>query len=268
MAELVAALAGLLIGALGTLIGAGGGFILAPLLLIVEPGWSTEVVTAFSIAVVTANAGAGAVSYLRMRRIDVRSFPIFALAATPGAIAGAIVAAWIPRALFDLIFGAVLVAVGIWLIARPTLRPARAARAHHVRRQLVDAAGTTYTWSFDMRMGVANAALVGFLSSLMGIGGGIVHVPVLVTVLAFPEHVATATSHAVLAVTALISTAVHLIRGDYASDAPLVLAASAGAIVGAPIGARLSRQIPGHVLLRLLGASLTSVGLRLLTLSH
>jgi hypothetical protein len=68
--------------------------------------------------------------------------------------------------------------------------------------------------------------------------------------LSFPEHVATATSHAVLSVTALIATAVHVVHGDYGNDAGLVIANSVGAVIGAPIGSRLSKftedAIPRH----------------------
>jgi len=262
--ELIALLAGVGIGTLGTLIGAGGGFILAPLILLVEPQWSTEVVTGFSIAVVAANASAGAFSYYRMRRIDLKSFPLFALAATPGAIAGALLTAFVPRALFDVVFGVTLVLIGAWLLFRRTLHAQPPANPKATERVVVDALGIEYRWSFDRRASILCAAGVGFLSSLLGIGGGIVHVPVLVTLFSFPEHVATATSHAVLAVTAIIATVVHLVHGDYGSDAPLVIACCLGAMLGAPAGARLSRNVPGAVILRILGVSLASVGMRLL----
>lgn len=264
MPELVAGLVGLVIGALGTLIGAGGGFLLAPLLLLAEPHWSTEIVTAYSIAVVAANATTGAFSYYRMRRIDLRSFPLFALAATPGAIAGAFLTATIPRELFDIVFGIVLAAIGAWLALRRAGRPVVNTSPHATLRDFTDAAGNRHVYSFDLRLGVLCSAGVGFLSSLLGIGGGIVHVPILATVLSFPPHVATATSHAVLAVTAIVATVIHLVHGDYGSDAPLVLATCAGAIAGAPLGARLSNRVPGPVILRVLGASLALVGVRLL----
>jgi uncharacterized membrane protein YfcA len=264
MAELIAGLIGIAIGAIGTLIGAGGGFLLAPLLLLVEPRWSTEVVTGYSIAVVAANASTGAFSYYRMRRIDIRSFPLFALAATPGAVVGALLTATLPREVFDIVFGLVLAVIGGWLALRRAGNPGKAARQHATVRDFTDAAGIRHVWSFDLRLGVACSAAVGFLSSLLGIGGGIVHVPILATVLAFPPHVATATSHAVLAVTAIVATVIHVVHGDYGSDTPLVLATCAGAIAGAPIGARFSSRVPGAIILRVLGASLAAVGARLL----
>jgi uncharacterized membrane protein YfcA len=260
---LIAALAGLGIGTLGTLIGAGGGFVIVPLLVLLEPQWSTDQVTAFSLAVVTANASVGALSYWRQGRVDPFSFPLYTLAAIPGSILGAFATAYVPRAFFDPIFGAVLIAIGFWLFVRPGSSDA-GGHTGYFQRVLVERGGRRYEWSFDPRIGFAGSTAVGFFSSLLGIGGGIIHVPLLATVLGFPAHVATATSHAVLAVTAGIATVVHILRGDYRATWPLVAAVAGGAAAGAPLGARLSAFVPGAVILRILAAALGFVGLRLL----
>jgi len=262
--ELVAALGGVVLGFIGTLIGAGGGFLLVPILVFLEPQWSTEIVTAFSLAVVAANASTGALSYWLQKRVDVRSFVIFALAATPGSIAGAYASAFVPRRIFDPTFGAVLILIAVWLFLRPSRLNSKRAGAGNTSRQLVDAAGNQHAWSFDAATGIAGSALAGFVSSLLGIGGGIIHVPLLVTLLNFPEHIATATSHAVLAVTAIAGALVHAFRGDYRTDGPLVLACCVGAIAGAPLGARVSVHVPGPLILRILAIGLAFVGLRLI----
>ncbi len=261
--ELLAAAGGFAIGTLGTLIGAGGGFILVPLLVLLEPGWSVDEVTAFSLAVVTANATTGALSYWRQGRVDPFSFPLYTVAAIPGAILGAFATAYIPRPIFDPLFGVVLIAIGVWLFARPGSSE-DGAMTGPFQRVLLDRSGHRYTWSFDPRVGVAGSMFVGFFSSVLGIGGGIIHVPLLATVLGFPAHVATATSHAVLAVTAAIATIVHLVHGDYRTIWQPVLAACGGAIAGAPIGALLSTRVRGAVILRILAVALALVGARLI----
>ncbi len=263
MTELIAAAGGFAIGVLGTLIGAGGGFLLVPLLVLLEPGWTVDQVTAFSLAVVTANATTGALSYWRQGRVDPFSFPLYTVAAIPGSILGAFATAYIPRRIFDPVFGVVLIGIGIWLFARPGSSD-DGAMTGPFRRVMVDRSGHRYDWSFDPRLGFAGSTFVGFFSSVLGIGGGIIHVPLLATVLGFPAHVATATSHAVLAVTAAIATVVHLARGDFRLTWPLVLAAAAGAIGGAPVGALLSTRVPGKAILRILAVALALVGGRLL----
>ncbi|HEY5349152.1 MAG TPA: TSUP family transporter, partial [Candidatus Lustribacter sp.] len=137
-------------------------------------------------------------------------------------------------------------------------------RTGYFERVLVDRSGHRYEWSFDPRIGFGGSVVVGFASSILGIGGGIIHVPLLATVLGFPAHVATATSHAVLAVTAGIATVVHIVHGDYRAIWPLVVATAGGAVAGAPIGARLSTFVPGAVILRVLATALAFVGLRLI----
>ncbi len=256
-------LAGLGIGILGTLIGAGGGFLIVPLLVILEPAWTTDQVTAFSLAVVTANATTGAASYWWQGRVDPFTFPLYTLAAVPGSILGAYATAFVPRALFDPIFGGALVLIGVWLFAKPGSSDA-GSHTGSLERTLTDRGGQRYDWSFNPALGFAGSVCVGFFSSVLGIGGGIIHVPLLATVLGFPAHVATATSHAVLAVTAAIATVVHIVHGDFRDTWRLVLAAAAGAVAGAPIGARLSAFVPGKTILRLLACGLGFVGVRLL----
>jgi uncharacterized membrane protein YfcA len=261
--EAIVALGGFGIGILGTLIGAGGGFLIVPLLVLLEPSWTTEQITAFSLAVVTANATTGALSYWWQGRVDPFTFPLYTLAAVPGSIAGAYASAYIPRHVFDPVFGVVLMLIGGWLFLKPGSSE-EGGRTGYFERILVDRGGRRYEWSFDPRIGFAGSLLVGFASSVLGIGGGIIHVPLLATVLGFPTHVATATSHAVLAVTAGIATVVHVARGDFRTTWPLVLAAAGGAVVGAPVGARVSTLVRGAIILRILATALAFVGLRLL----
>src|SRR6267142_5091519 len=111
---------GLAIGAFGTLIGAGGGFILVPILLIVYPNENTELITSISLAVVFFNALSGSFAYARMKRIDYKSGIIFSIATIPGAILGALSTAYVPRRAFDLIFGVLMIiaALFLWLSAQ------------------------------------------------------------------------------------------------------------------------------------------------------
>jgi len=101
------------------------------------------------------------------------------------------------------------------------------------------------------------------LTSLLGIGGGIIHVPAMVYLLGFPTHIATATSHAVLAILSFSAVAVHAADGTLAPVLGRVIPIGAGALIGAQIGARLSSVIHGRWILRGLGLALFAVGVRL-----
>ncbi|MBI3948657.1 MAG: sulfite exporter TauE/SafE family protein [Armatimonadetes bacterium] len=257
---------GVLVGALGTLIGAGGGFILVPLLLLLKPGESPETITSVSLAVVFFNALSGSLAYARMRRIDYRSGLLFAAATVPGAIAGALATSRIPRRAFDILFGCLMIALSFLLVARP--EPERGAAAPTgpgvVTRRIVDRDGRAHEFSFRPSVGVLFSLGAGFLSSLLGIGGGVIHVPALVHVLSFPVHIATATSQFVLLVMALVGTGVHVADGTLSQGAGQTGILAAGVIAGAQLGAVLSRRLNGARIVRTLGTALGLVGVRIL----
>ena len=263
---LLLSLIGLAVGAYGTLIGAGGGFLLVPILLFLYPGEPPGQLTAVSLATVFANAASGSVAYLRARRVDVRSAIPFALATIPGSVLGAIAVRNVQRGPFELIFGAVLGLLAAYLLWRPTRAPGHrnACLAATTTRHLVDAEGTRHQYSFNLPVGVGLSAVVGFVSSFLGIGGGIIHVPVMTQVLGFPVHIATGTSHAVLVVMAGTGTLVHALAGVFNPVLRRTLVLAAGVVVGAQIGAPLSARVQGPRIVRLLGIGLLVVAGRLL----
>ena len=257
---------GIGVGTLGTLIGAGGGFILLPILAILSPVEPTGTLTATSLAVVAANASSGAFAYSRQRRIDYRSGIPFALATLPGSVAGALLARSIPRGVFDVAFAAVLLALA-FVVARTRSDQGPAGpegRAWGLSpREVVDAAGTIHRYHVPLPLGIGISFVVGFASSLLGIGGGFIHVPALIAVLGFPVHIATATSHFVLAIMASVGTVTHIAAGDFGDTWPRAIYLSIGAIGGAQLGARLSRRVHGTLIVRLLAAALVLVAIRL-----
>jgi uncharacterized membrane protein YfcA len=249
------------------MVGAGGGFVLVPILLLIYPDKDPETITAMSLFVVWANASSGSVAYARQRRIDYRSGLWFAAGTLPGAIAGAIAVGYIPRRAFDALFAGVLIALGLALLVRrgTTAIQEPVTGRGVVRRRITDRAGNTFGYSFQLWKGVLISGAVGFMSSLLGIGGGVVHVPVMATVLHFPVHIAAATSHFVLAFMAAEGTGVHLITGALSWDVSLARAAliALGAIPGAQAGALLSRRLHGGLIIRVLAGALVLVGARL-----
>src|SRR4026207_1897729 len=110
---------GFFAGGYGTLIGAGGGFVLAPALLLIYPDEAAETITSISLAVVFFNARSGTLVYARSKRIDFKLGAIFALATMPGAVLGALTTNAISRDKLNLVFGLLLIAVAIFLALNP-----------------------------------------------------------------------------------------------------------------------------------------------------
>lgn len=258
---------GFLVGGLGTLIGVGGGFIIMPVLLLVYPEASPETITSISLAVIFFNALSGSWAYSKMKRIDYKSGLVFATATIPGAILGALTANYIPRRLFNIFFGLLMIAAAIHLFFHRSARAKGDVKkgGHITTRTLIEKNGTVHTFSFNIRIGIVLSVFVGYLSSMLGIGGGIIHVPALISLLNFPVHIATATSHFILVIMALTGTIVHIATGSFSHGGvyqTIILAI--GVLIGAQAGALLSQRVRGVWIIRGLAIALASVGVRIL----
>ncbi len=245
---------GVFVGAYGTLVGAGGGSLLVPALLILLPGESAATITAMSLAVVFFNAYSGTVAYMRMGRVDYRAGTTFTLASLPGAVLGVLLVHELPRPWFEPAFGMLLLILGGALVISPLGIGGTGQRA----------AGQDGAWRPPLLLGSIGSAYIGVAASLLGIGGGIIHVPFLIRVLRLPPHTATATSHFVLTLTALTATITHVALGEFEREVAQTMYLAVGVMMGAPVGAALSARLHGSVIVRLLALALCLVGLRLL----
>ncbi len=211
-------------------------------------GFTPQQAVATSLAVVFLNALSGTIAYMVQGRVLYRMGVAFALATIPGALIGATLVQYLNVRWFTLLFGVFLLALAVLLHQGQTLLRSGGYHAAAAESQSLR--------SPVMRLGILLSFLVGVISSLFGIGGGIVHVPFLIVVLGLPVHAATATSHFVLAVTSLAGTLVFLWRGEVVLD--VAGAMGVGVLLGAQIGARVSMGMRSEPIRRILA---TAVGM-------
>jgi uncharacterized membrane protein YfcA len=254
---------GLLVGAFGTLIGAAGGFIMVPILLFLYPEDSPSTITSITLTVAFFNALSGSVAYSRLKRIDYRSGLVFAIPGIIGAIIGVNITTLLSRDIFQTLFGVIIFIAAVYLMIRPIRNNTSSHRTGHTKINITDKQGNSYSYSYSRPLGVVIALGVGFLSGLFGIGGGIIHVPLLTQVLSFPVYIATATSQFIVALTTLSAVITHIIAGAYAEGVRRAIVLSLGAVIGAQLGARISHRVPAALLVRLLALGLIVVALRL-----
>ena len=251
---LALALVGFGVGTFGTLIGAGGGFILMPLFFFLYPTASPDELAAISLAIVALNAVSGSIPYALDKKIDYRSGLAFAAAAIPGSIFGAICSSYIPRGLFEPLFGILLASISIYLFWKSF-------KSKYPKKH----AANSKPHIFNLRLGIGLSFIIGFISTLLGIGGGVIHVPVLVYLLQFSVPFATATSHFVLAITATVGTITHVFQGNHGLESLEKIAIFApGVIIGAQVGAHLSKKIHSSLIVRALSLCLIFIALRLI----
>ena len=251
---------GIFTGAIGTMVGVGGGFIIVPVLMALYPEIEPGRITSLSLAVIAINAFSGTYAYAKQKRVDFRVGSQYAVAGIPGILLGSWVVTWISRDAFNLFMGIVLIALGLFMLSgskkvNVASKSAEEGRSQNERQPVT---------RFNRTAGLSIALVVGFLSTVLGIGGGIAHVPALIYFMNYSPHRATATSQYVLACMTLVASIIHVASGHLEGSWYAVGAIGAGMIIGAQIGARWSARIQGFWLLRGLSAIILLIGIRVL----
>ena len=253
---------GVAIGIIGTLIGAGGGFLHVPMLMIMY-NFSPQHAIGTSIAVVFLNALSGTFSYMAQKKIDYEIGLKFSVVAVPGVFIGAAAAQSFSLFSFSIVFGLFLLVLSYFLLTEMKLNLVRKrVEDSPETRILQDASGEVYHYAPDMPVGLFASFFVGIVSGLFGIGGGIIHVPLMYSVLGVPVHLATAISHFILAITAFFGMLCFI--GLHQVDMSFAMLLGIGTILGAYYGARLSLKTHPRVIKKIVAFCLFLLSMKLL----
>lgn len=214
-------LVGLAMGVVFSLLGAGGGIIAVPVLLTVFRVSMAEA-TAGALAVVWAAAATGTVGHARGGRVTWRAVVLMGLPSMGGGVLGAKLNPLVPERVTMGLFALVLLlATGLMFRAKS------------------DAQGEPrLAASFLVPVGLALGVMTGFL----GVGGGFLIVPTLVTVARLPLKPAIGTSMAIITASSFTGALTYVLQR--AAPMALVLPMGAGAMLGALGGAPLSGKLP------------------------
>lgn len=256
-------LGGIAAGAFGSLLGLGGGLLIVPLLTF---GFGLPLREAVGVSlvcvIVTSSASAGV--YLQRRQANLRLGMVLELFTGVGAVVGGAIAFLVDERLLAGLFAIILgyTAFTMWRGARPRaavpvgdettpdladgvdaaadidLEPDEDARTVDP-----DAGMLGLSPAGAARLPLASVASVGagVASALLGIGGGLVKVPVMHLVLGVPLRIATATSNLMVGITASTSAIVYLLRGGI--DAYATGPTAVGVFIGASLGSRLGHRV-------------------------
>jgi uncharacterized protein len=220
-------------GVFGSLLGLGGGILIVPLLTL---GFGLDMREAIGISLVsvimTSSAAAGV--YLERHVADLRLGMRLELFTAIGALVGGSIAFLVDERLLSILFAAMLAYVAVSMV-----------RALPVEGGPSDGDDPGYEIR-NVRLGVAGATGAGVASALLGIGGGVVKVPLMHLTMGVPLRVAIATSNLMVGITAAASAVIYLIRGEidpYAAG-PIVI----GVFLGASLGSRIAHRIDLRIL--------------------
>jgi uncharacterized membrane protein YfcA len=270
-------------GLFGSLLGLGGGVLLVPLLTLVF-GLDLRAAVGVSLISVIVTSSAAAGVYLERHVANLRLGMTLELFTAIGALVGGLVAFLIDERLLLFLFSGLLVYVAITMLrAREpapddvaSLPPDTEEEAEldvHVEpprptdlvslrfAALAHLSGDTYAVR-NLGRGVVGSTGAGLVSALLGIGGGIIKVPLMHVGMGVPLRVATATSNLMIGITAAASAVIYLLRGEV--DPYVVGPVAIGVFLGASVGSRTAQRIELRVLNLLFVAVLLWTALQML----
>ncbi len=251
---------GVAVGLVGSLIGVGGGFFVVPFLLdLWRPGTFTHpTATAASLGVILLSALSGTWANAQRKRIDVRTGLLLAAGTLPGAWFGRWVIGRITDRTFRWSFAALLLGIALYLLL-VRLKPGKG-MLRGAPREVVDSDGQLHRYEVNVAGGVAVSLAVGVISSLFGIGGGLVLVPFLVLGYGAPTVVATATAQFAFVFTSAVGIAVAVAQGDVGPAGWRVMGLlGAGVVVGAQAGVAIAKQVRERLVKLMLAAIIVTV---------
>ncbi len=235
-------LAGLVVGGLGSMLGIGGGLMLIPMLTGVFGVGIKAAIGASIVCVIATSSSAGAV-YVERGLTHSRLAMVLEVATTAGALAGGITAAFANPRLLSFLFALLLIYATYSM---------RRFKSHEVQNRITGLLDTSFTDPNTGRevnygvsrlpLGLGASFLAGNLSGLLGIGGGIVKVPIMTLAMGVPIRAAIATSNFMIGVTAATSAVIYYQHGYINPNitVPAVLGVLLGARGGSLMAGRLN----------------------------
>jgi len=239
-------------GTLGSLVGVGGGIIMVPVLTYM--GFSPSQIASTSLLAVTSTSASSTLEYAKQKRIDYSTGLKMAIFAIPGSVLGAFLAGLISLESFKLYFAILLILTGIYLLYRNS---ARAKTAYDGQADVTVPAKPS---SLSYLLMFAGTFFSGIISSLFGVGGGIIFVPMMLLIFGMKMFRAAPTSQFIILISSLSGFFTHAFLGH--PDYVQALSLAAGSFVGGQLGARISKSAKESLLHKILAFALVGVGIR------
>jgi uncharacterized membrane protein YfcA len=250
---------GFFIGILASMVGVGGGVFIVPILTFFY-AFSVSNATGTSLTAIIFTALASTFNYARQKRIYYRTGLVLATTSAPGAYLGGWVAGNINEKLLGLIFGIFLILVAARMIFT-MIREKTQSKSLQSKtdKELLKIRNTII-------IGTSLGFFAGFASGLLGIGGGILIVPVMTYALGMPIHFATATSMFTIIFTATSGVAEYYQQGLV--NLPIALLFGLGTIIGAQVGATTSKKLSGRNLVLIFSVIIVIAGANMILKYH
>ncbi len=224
-----------------SMLGLGGGVLYVPILL--QAGVSFHAAVATSLAIILIMSLTASAVYHMEKLIDWKLIMILEPISVIGAVLGSLSSNHFSVKVLYVIFALSMTGSALFMLMAP-----KKVLALHQKSKLpgiIHMKKNGEHYSINMWAGVPLFFLAGFISSLIGIGGGFLKVPLMTIIFGVPIKIAVATSSAMIVITALSGLFGHSAVGhvDWHMTAILSAVVFAGALIGSKISIKADRKI-------------------------
>jgi uncharacterized membrane protein YfcA len=219
---------GIVGGIFGSLIGVGGGIIFAPILTLL--GLNPSQTSSTSLIAVTSTSISSVFSYSQQRRIKYKFALSLAVLSIPGAVLGVYLSTVISIEFFQLLFSIIIILAAVYILFSNRIKEGKGLTKSRLNSYFL-----MYLCAFT----------AGIVSSLFGVGGGIIYVPIMLILKGMNMYEAAPSSQFIILISAVTGLIFHIIMGhpDYVYGLSLALGALAGGLLGSKLLGRIREGI-------------------------
>ncbi|MCW5852167.1 MAG: sulfite exporter TauE/SafE family protein [Anaerolineae bacterium] len=251
-----------MIGLLGAMLGIGGGVIIIPVLTLFFNVPIKVAIGASIISVVATSSAAGAV-YVGHGLSHTKLAMVLEIATTLGALAGGLTAIFLAPRVLQGLFGVVLLYVIYSMGRLPKDEMGQGPTGLLDATYTDPMTGQTVVYGVRrLPLGMGASFVAGNISGLLGVGGGIIKVPIMALVMGMPLRAAIATSNFMIGVTAATSALIYYSRGYI--DPQIAIPSALGVLLGARFGPQIGGRLQGATLKRVFQALLVIFAIQML----
>jgi len=248
-------------GLLAGLLGVGGGIIFGPVILFLLNEWGINYEIIFKLAfgtslfIIIFTSLSAVIKYQSMKCILWRAVLIMSIFSIIGAQAGAIASVFSPSWLLQRLYGLLLLFISYRILKK---------------YKSIETKEEIYKLKY---LGISGF-IIGFISSMFGLGGGVVGIPIMILVLRYPIKKIAGTSSGIIFFTSIAGVIryinlgmknLYLPEGSFGFvNLKIALPLMIGAISFAPIGAYLNSRIKVNTLKKFFALFLGAIGIKLI----
>ncbi|MRG85162.1 sulfite exporter TauE/SafE family protein [Salinibacillus xinjiangensis] len=269
MVYIIFILIGFLSAFVGSIAGLGGGVIFVPSILLLAQffpeffDWvSPQALVGMSLLVMIFTGLSSTYTYLKYKRVDLKSGSIFLLASVPGSLFGVWLNRYVEGDSFQLYFGLLMLFITVMFFLRKKEATKPLIQTQRGVKRTFEIKDKTFTYSYPITLALLIAFVVGLCSGLFGIGGGSLMVPTMILLFGFPPQIAAPTSMFMIFISSSVSSIAHISLGHIIWE--YVIFFIPGSWIGGIVGAKVSQRMKGNTIEWILRILIVLIGIRLI----